>query len=95
MLKNYFWIPQEDLDLHLKIIVSAHCGMMEHRGADATESVIREKFSGPLYHKILRILWTYVYTVSYQERGRRFTDLWLLYYTDQDQMMSYMSIFYT
>ena len=44
MLKNNFWIPQEDLDLHLKILVSAHCGMMGHRGAEATESVIRENF---------------------------------------------------
>ena len=52
-----------------------------------------KSFSGPLYHNILKLLWNYVYTVSYQELGRRFPDLWLLHYMYQDQMRSYMLLF--
>ena len=38
------WIPQQDLELQLKIMVCSHCGSIGHRGMDETGSVIRENF---------------------------------------------------
>lgn len=48
---NLIWIPQEDLELHLKIIVFSHCGTVGHRGMDATKSIILERFWWPTVEK--------------------------------------------
>ena len=42
--QNQIWIPKEDLELKLKIIVCSHCGTIGHRGMEATKSIILEKF---------------------------------------------------
>ena len=36
------WVPGDDAELKLRVLVASHCGSMGHRGADATASVIRE-----------------------------------------------------
>lgn len=41
---NRIWIPEESVDIKLKLLVCAHCGMGGHRGIEATESIILEKF---------------------------------------------------
>lgn len=38
------WISTEDVDLQVKLIVVSHCVSIGHRGCDATESIVREKF---------------------------------------------------
>lgn len=38
------WIPREDSEMRMKIIVASHCGSMGHRGVDSTASIIRENF---------------------------------------------------
>lgn len=38
------WIPPEDIELQLKVMVVSHCGGQGHRGQAATESTIREAF---------------------------------------------------
>ena len=43
-VNNCTWIPQEDLDLQFKIIITSHCGSVGHRGSDATLSIIKENF---------------------------------------------------
>eukprot|EP00171_Calliarthron_tuberculosum_P001006 IDg1006t1 len=43
-ISGKIWIPENDVDLQLKLMVVAHCGTMGHRGVAATESVIREDF---------------------------------------------------
>lgn len=39
------WIPASAAKLKLKIVILSHCGSMGHRGAEATESVVRESFT--------------------------------------------------
>lgn len=38
------WIPADDTDMKLRILIASHCGSMGHRGQEATESVLREDF---------------------------------------------------
>ena len=45
-LKNgRIWIPNEDLELQLKVIVTSHCGSIGHRGIEATRSILKENFA--------------------------------------------------
>jgi len=39
------WIPDEADDLQLRLLVVAHCGVGGHRGAESTESTLREEFT--------------------------------------------------
>ena len=39
------WIPEQDADLELKLLVIAHCGSSGHRGRDTTLSILKENFS--------------------------------------------------
>jgi len=39
-----YWVPRKATSLQLAIITAAHTGSAGHRGADATISIIREKF---------------------------------------------------
>ena len=41
------WIPSEDLELQLKVLVVSHCGVMGHRSSDATKSTLLESFWWP------------------------------------------------
>ena len=43
-MKDRIWIPSTDKKLHQKLMVVSHCSTMGHRGADATNSVLCEKF---------------------------------------------------
>ena len=43
-LNGCIWIPVNDVNLQMKLIVSSHCGVMGHRGKDATLSTLRENF---------------------------------------------------
>ena len=38
------WVPADDTDMKLRILVASHCGSMGHRGATATTSVVAEEF---------------------------------------------------
>lgn len=38
------WIPSNDLELQLKILVCSHCGSSGHRGIEATKSIVEDKF---------------------------------------------------
>lgn len=38
------WIPDNDLELQMKVIVCSHCSLMGHRGRDVTVSTIKENF---------------------------------------------------
>ena len=38
------WIPSENLELQLKIMVASHCGTIGHRGKTATLSILCESF---------------------------------------------------
>ena len=38
------WIPTEDVDVQLKVLVVSHCGIMGHSGVEATSSTISELF---------------------------------------------------
>ena len=38
------WIPGKDVELQLKILVISHCGLVGHRGAVATASIVAETF---------------------------------------------------
>lgn len=38
------WIPNQDLELQLKLIVVSHCGSVGHRGIDGTKSILKEDF---------------------------------------------------
>ena len=39
------WIPEQDADLHLKLLVIAHCGPSGHRGRDTALSILKQNFS--------------------------------------------------
>ena len=39
------WIPEQDADLHLKLLVIEHCGSSGHRRRDTTLSILKEKVS--------------------------------------------------
>ena len=39
------WVPLENNELKLRILMAAHCGDAGHRGADATASAIREVYN--------------------------------------------------
>ena len=43
-MNDRIWIPSADEELQLKLMVVSHCGIMGHRVADATKSVLRETF---------------------------------------------------
>ena len=43
-MNDRIWITSADKELQLKLMVVSHCGIMGHRGADATKSVLRETF---------------------------------------------------
>ena len=43
-LDGRIWVPADDTDMKLRILVASHCGSMGHRGATATASVIAEEF---------------------------------------------------
>jgi len=38
------WVPNEDLELQLKILVLLHCGSIGYRGMDGTSSILKENF---------------------------------------------------
>lgn len=42
--QDRIWIPPNDAELKLRIILISHCGASGHRGKKATESMIRENF---------------------------------------------------
>lgn len=42
--KSRVWIPPDDLDLKLRLLVISHCGSIGHTGMEATESILRENF---------------------------------------------------
>jgi len=44
MLDGKIWIPDEAAELQLKLLVIAHCGQAGHRGADSTESILKETY---------------------------------------------------
>lgn len=44
LLNNLIWIPEQSIDIQMKLIVAAHCGTAGHRGAVATFNALREKF---------------------------------------------------
>ena len=48
---NRIWIPDNDSDLQLKVIVASHCGACGHRAIGATESIIRESFDWSTLHE--------------------------------------------
>lgn len=39
------WIPDEDVDLQLRLLVVAHCGISGHRLAESTEAILRVQFT--------------------------------------------------
>ena len=41
---SQMWIPKEDLELQLNIIVCSHCRSIGLRGIDATRSIVLESF---------------------------------------------------
>ena len=43
-MNDRVWIPSPEKELQLKVMVVSHCGIMGHRCADATKSVLRETF---------------------------------------------------
>lgn len=43
MLSGRIWIPNDD-ELKLRILVGSHCGINGYRGAQATESIVKESF---------------------------------------------------
>ena len=45
-MNDRIWIPNADKQLQLKLMVVSHCGIMGHRDADATKSVLRENSFG-------------------------------------------------
>jgi len=48
---NCIWIPGQDLELQLKVMVCSHCGVIGHRDKDATKSIIQETFWWPTIDK--------------------------------------------
>lgn len=38
------WIPNEATEMHLKLLVIAHCGNAGHRSAESTERILREEY---------------------------------------------------
>lgn len=42
--KGKIWIPSDATDLKLRILIPSHCGVMGHRGVEATCSIIMENF---------------------------------------------------
>lgn len=38
------WIPEDDKELQLKVLVVSHCGTVGHRGGAATHSIVAEEF---------------------------------------------------
>lgn len=50
-MKQRTWIPEEDLELQLKILVISHGGTIGHRGTDATQSIVKESFWWPTIDK--------------------------------------------
>lgn len=53
-VKGCMWIPESDLELQLKIIVTCHCGVIGHRGTDATSSILKENFHWQTMDKDVR-----------------------------------------
>ena len=43
-MNDRIWIPSADKELQLKLMVVSHCGIMGHRGADATKRSARHCF---------------------------------------------------
>lgn len=41
------WIQDNATDLQLRLCIIAHTGPARHRGQDAAETVLRDRFSGP------------------------------------------------
>ena len=39
------WIPENAHELHIRVLAMAHCGKSGHRGADATASIARERYT--------------------------------------------------
>ena len=50
-MEQRIWIPSEDLELQLKILVVSHGGTIRHRGMDGTKSVVKEHFWWPTIDK--------------------------------------------
>ena len=42
--KGRIWIPGDDIELQLKVLVGSHCGTIGHRGMDATRSILQEGY---------------------------------------------------
>lgn len=38
------WVPEKDLDLQMKVIVTSHCSLGGHRGIEGTVSILMEHF---------------------------------------------------
>ncbi|CAK9005767.1 Retrovirus-related Pol polyprotein from transposon 412 [Includes: Protease [Durusdinium trenchii] len=38
------WLPANDIELHARVIIAAHCGMFGHQGSDATWKTVRSTF---------------------------------------------------
>ena len=42
---DVIWIPEDDLDTKVKLLVLSHCGASGHRGVEATASILKENFT--------------------------------------------------
>lgn len=44
MIMKKIWIPQQDVELQMKLLVISHCGYNGHRGTESTLSILSEKY---------------------------------------------------
>lgn len=44
MIEGKIWIPDDDDELKMKLLVTAHCGAAGHRGRDSTKSILQERY---------------------------------------------------
>ena len=52
--KGLVYIPKDEFELQVKLLVVSHCSTLGHRGMDATESVLCEEFYWDNVHKDVR-----------------------------------------
>lgn len=45
MDRNKVWIPNSATELHIRLLVAAHCGASGHRGAETTSSRLKERYT--------------------------------------------------
>ena len=42
--RGLIWVPEDDPEMQLKVMVVSHCGLCGHRGQESSESIVRENF---------------------------------------------------